>query len=113
MRTNENGRRHADGLIISALATGASYADAARVARVSKATVARRMAEPAFRGRVAEERERVSHQVRGVLLDGSLDAARSIVELARGATSEGVRLSAACRLLELTLRRRPGFDTFT
>ncbi len=113
MQTNENGRRHVDGLIIGALATGASYADAARIARVSKATVARRMAEPAFRGRVATERERVCEQVRGVLLEGSLDAARSIVELAGGSTNEGVRLSASCRLLDLTLRRRPGFDIFT
>jgi len=113
MRTNANGRRDVDGLIISALATGASYAEAGRVARVSKATVARRMAEPGFRARVLDERERAIDQVRGMLIDALRAAAGTMVELAEGAANESVRLSAASRLLDLALRRRPGFDTFT
>jgi hypothetical protein len=113
MRSNANGKRDRDGLIIIALAGGASYADAARVGRVSKATVARRMAEPAFRAKVFEEREKAIDQVRGLLVDGSIAAVRSILLLAQEAVSESVRLAAASRVLDLVLRRRPGFDTFT
>ena len=105
MRTNANGRRDADGLIVTALSVGASYADAARIAGVSKATVARRMAEPAFRARVLEDRDQLSDQVRGMLVDGSLTAARSLVELAEGAASEAVR-SASARSRNCDLRLR-------
>jgi transposase len=79
--TNRNGKRDRDSLVIAALARGASYADAARVAGVSKATVSRRMAEPTFRGRVAKEREETLERVRGTLVEGSLAAARTLVEL--------------------------------
>jgi hypothetical protein len=119
MRTNENGqrstngRRDVDGLLVAALAFGASYADAAQVAGVSKATVARRMGEPAFRARVLEEREQRTDRVRGVLVDASLRAAESLAELADGAESESVRLAAAARVIDLALRRRPGFDSFS
>jgi hypothetical protein len=119
MRTNENaqrrtnGRRGVDGVLVAALAFGASYADAGRLAGVSKATVARRMGEPAFRALVLEEREQRADRVRGVLVDASLRAAESLVDLADGAESETVRLAAAARVIDLTLRRRPGFDTFT
>lgn len=107
MRTNANGKRHRDEVIISALVGGASYSEAARVGRVSRATVARRMAEPAFLSRVLEEREQMIDRVRGLLVDGSLAAARSILHLAQDAGSESVRMAAASRVLDLALRRRP------
>jgi hypothetical protein len=113
MSTKANGKRHHDEILISALAAGASYAEAARVVRTSKATVARRMAEPAFRARVVEEREQAVDRVRGVLAGAAPAAARSLLELAEEATSESVRLTAAFRVLELALRRRAGFDLFS
>ena len=113
MSTNANGKRDRDALLITALSGGASYAEAGRVARLSKATVARRMAEPAFRGQVIEEREQTTDRVRGLIVEGSLAAARSLLELASGAASESVRLAASSRVVELALRRRPGFDTFS
>ena len=45
MSTNANGTRDCDKVIVAALGAGASYAEAAKVAGVSKATVARRMYE--------------------------------------------------------------------
>jgi hypothetical protein len=108
-----NGKRDRDTLLASALAHGASYAEAGRVAGLSKATVSRRMAEPAFRGRVTKEREETLERVRGMLVEGSLDAARTLVELATGASTESVRLAASLRMLEITLRRRAGFDTYS
>jgi hypothetical protein len=46
-------------------------------------------------------------------VDASLRAAESLAELADGAESESVRLAAAARVIDLALRRRPGFDTFS
>jgi transposase InsO family protein len=113
MSTNENGKRVHDGLIVVALATGASYAEAARIGHVSKATVARRMSEPGFRARVLEERKQAVDRVHGLLVEGSVAAAKSIIQLATEGASESARLAAACRVLDLSLRRRPGFDTYT
>jgi hypothetical protein len=113
MRTNANGKRDRDALVIAALAGGASYADAGRVAGLSKSTVARRMAEPAFRTEVNDARERTIDQARGILSSGSLSAARTLVEVASEGSSESARVAAASRLLDITLRRRPGFDTYS
>jgi hypothetical protein len=100
-------------LLITALAGGASYGEGPRIARLSKATVARRMAEPVFRSRVIEEREQSIDRVRGVLAEGSVAAAESLVGLISEAKSESVRFAACCRVVEFALRRRPGFDTFS
>src|SRR5207248_10966527 len=113
MSTNANGKRDRDAVLIAALARGASYTEAARVAGLSKSTVARRMAEPAFRGQVIEEREETIERVRGMLIEGSLAAAKTLLELTNGGASESVRLAASLRMLELALRRRPGFDTYS
>src|SRR4051794_37379206 len=113
MSTNANGKRDRDELVVAALAGGASYAEAGRVARVSKATIARRMKEPAFRTKVIEARDEAADRVRGVLAEGSVDAARVLIEVATAGASESARVAAASRVLDLSLRRRPGFDTFT
>jgi len=49
MTTNGHGRRDVDALIAAALASGASYEEAGKAARVSKSTVKRRLADPQFR----------------------------------------------------------------
>jgi hypothetical protein len=113
MSTNANGKRDRDAVLIAALARGASYTEAARVAGLSKPTVARRMAEPAFRANVIEAREETIERVRGMLVNGSVAALRSLLELANNAESESVRLAASSRVVELVLRRRPGFDTYS
>jgi hypothetical protein len=112
MSTNGNGRPDKDALIVAALAAGASYADAAKAAGVSKTTVARRMNDRDFRAGVSEERERVVDRVRGRLSDGSLRAADALVGIATDGKSESAQVAAASRVLDITLRRRPGFDTF-
>lgn len=114
MSTNEiTGKHDRDELVVAALAAGASYAEAGKAAGISKATVARRMSEPAFRGQVIEAREQMIDQVRGALSDAAPAAAAALMVLAADASSESVRLGAASRLLDLVLRRRPGFDTLT
>src|SRR5919201_6889371 len=96
MRTNENGARRArDALLVAALAAGESYSRAAKTADVSKATVARRMEERAFRAQVTEEREANVEAARRRLAASGPDAISVLAELCRGASSEIVRLGAA------------------
>lgn len=113
MSTNENGKRDRDELIVASLASGATYMQAAKASGVSKATVARRMTEPAFRVRVWEQRERVIDQVRGSLTAAAPAAAVELERLATEAASESIKLRACLSLLELVLRRRPGLDTLS
>ena len=47
------------------------------------------------------------------MVEGSLAAARTLVEFASSAATESVRLTASLRTLEMALRTRPGFDTFS
>ena len=112
MSTNANGKRDRDELVVAALASGSSYDEAAKAAGLSRSTVARRMREWDFRARVIEERERVVETVRGKLASTAPAAAEVIASLAASADSETVRLSAASRILDYSLRRRAGFDTF-
>jgi len=71
------------------------------------------MAEPAFRARVLEEREQTAQRVRGMLVDGSLAAVRSLLELHRELRASRCVLRPSSRVVELVLRRRPGFDTYS
>lgn len=113
MSTNENGKHDRDELIVAALASGATYARAAEMAGVGKATVARRMNDAGFRGEVVAAREQIIERVRGVLADAAPAAAAALTALATDAKSESVRRAASTRVLELVLRRRPGLDTLT
>jgi hypothetical protein len=110
MDTNGHGRRDIDELLASALATGSTYDEAARIARISKSTVKRRMADTSFRQRVAEERIEVIDALRGRLLSAAPDAVRTLCELSASGQSESVRLGAARSVLDLSLGRRRGFD---
>ena len=113
MSTNDATRRHRNALLVAALARGASYTEAARIAGISKATVSRRMREPAFRAEVNDAREQVIDRVRGYLNDATPSAARALVEVATEGASESTRVAAASRILDIVLRRRPGFDTYS
>jgi hypothetical protein len=112
MSTNANGKRDRDDVVVAALASGLTYDEAAKAAGLSRSTIARRMQEWEFRARVIEERERVVETVRGKLASTSPAAVEVIASLAASADSEAVRLSAAGRILDYSLRRRAGFDTF-
>jgi hypothetical protein len=110
MSTNGHGRRDVDVLLASALATGATYEEAGRIAGVSKSTVKRRMGEEAFRQRVAQERVELIDTLRGRLLAAAPQAVATLRELSASGQSDSVRLGAARAVLDLSLGRRRGFD---
>jgi hypothetical protein len=106
MSAIENGAGPKDELIIATLVGGATYSEAAATAGVSKATVARRMADVEFRVKVAEGRHEVAEALRGRLVEAASDAVTTIHDLSTSASSESVRLSASRAVLDLVLRPR-------
>ena len=101
-----NGRhRDVDDLLAAALASGRSYRAAGAAAGISERTVRRRMADPTFRGRVAELRGAEIDRTRGLILREAPAAVAALSDLAAGAESESVRLGAAKAVLGLALPR--------
>src|SRR4051794_34740576 len=94
----------ADDLIAVALAAGRMWAEAAAAANVSRATVARRMAVPAFRARVSALRSEIISRATGLLAAALADAAATLHLLMTDAESEAVRPRAAVATIELTLK---------
>lgn len=94
-----------DEVLIEALAAGVSFSDAGAVGNVTARTVSRRMADPAFAGRVSRRRgERVA-QVTGALISLSSDALVVLGDcMAEGRPAE--RLRAAQLTLTLMARLR-------
>jgi hypothetical protein len=99
-----------DELLTTKLASGATFAEAAEAAGVSKSTVQRRMADPSFRAGVGAERDDLIARVRGGMIARAECAALVLMELAQSGRSESVRLGAARSILELALDTRRRFD---
>ena len=98
-------RKNADSALIMALACGGTVDASAKTAGVSEATAYRRLAEPDFRGRIAEARaDMVSRAVARIGATSTL-AADTLRELLK-ARSETVRLGAARAVLELGAKLR-------
>jgi hypothetical protein len=107
MTTNENGdRRGRDGVLVSALGSGLSYAEAGKTVGLSKSTIARRMADPSFRARVIEEREANLDAARRALAAAAPNAIAVLTELSNHAASDAVRLGAARTMADLALGQR-------
>ncbi len=103
------GRHQVDDLIITAIAGGATYAEAGKQANVTERTVANRMADPGFRQRVAEVRSRLLEQTAAGLTASGLHAVGALDRLL-DAESESVQLGAAKALIELGAKVREGHD---
>ena len=99
-------RRAADFRLVAALASGATYEDAAEAANVSERTVYRRMSDREFRGRLYDARARYLDTALGTLADASTELVTMLLEMARGAESENVRLGAIRTALEASHRLR-------
>lgn len=94
-----------DAVLLAALGEGMSYAKAAEVAGVSKATVQRRMTDGEFRARVRQQRQANAEEA-GEMLEGlAVKAAGKVGELV-GAESEMVALKAAFAVLDKAEARR-------
>jgi hypothetical protein len=94
------GGKKVDQRLVLALAGGASVADAAVIAGMSKATAFRRMADPVFRARVEQAKTEMMAQAVGVLARVSTKAA-GVLEALLDSPTEKVRLAAARSVLQI------------
>jgi hypothetical protein len=92
-------RANADEVLIAHLAGGATVAAAAELCEVSVRTVARRLADPDFRKRLAEARATMLRRALGHLSQGAAEASVTLRKLLRSDDAK-VRLGAARSILE-------------
>ncbi len=99
-------------LLILALAGGASYDEAAAEARVSKRTIARRMADPAFRAEVEGLRRSLLDAAMGKLAASTAEAVETLAALMAPDpdTPPATRRAAAEAVLSHALRLREHLD---
>ena len=95
-----SGRPGGDTTLVMALASGLSNRQVAQQAGCSERTVARRLADPAFRRRVDEARAAIIAQTTAQLTAAGLAAVRTFLKLL-DAESESVQLGAAKAIIEL------------
>jgi hypothetical protein len=84
--------------IVAALAAGQSYDQVAAEFRVSKRTLVRRMADPAFQVEVRQARTQLLAEATGILAGEAAATARALVTLRDGAEGDATRLGA-CRVI--------------
>ena len=102
---------HGDTALIVALAAGATPAEAAQQARVSRRTAYRRLEDAEFRRRVAVERDMLVRATVGRLTEASLEAVETLRALAIDqGTAPAVRVSAAKAILDFGWRFREQAD---
>ena len=103
-------RKKGDDALLLALAGGVAVAEAARRAGVSERTAFRRLADPEFKRRLAQVRDKMLDDAVGQLAHNSGTAVETLTKLCTDGQSESVRLMAARSLLELAPRLRASVE---
>jgi uncharacterized protein (UPF0147 family) len=96
--------------LITALAKGATVAQAARQAGVSERTVYRRRQQPEFQARIDAIQQETLERVAAVLTKAAEQGIHSLVALQDKATPANVRRAAARDILEVGVRLREDAD---
>lgn len=104
MTRKDPSRRRGNAVLATALASGATYAVAARQAGVSERTVKRRMTDPAFLAQVNEVHADTLQAGARKLAHLSGEAIDTMTDLMRANRPPNVRLGAARAVLETALR---------
>lgn len=100
-----------DTALVIALASGATPAEAAERAGISRRTAYRRLDDPLFRARVQEERDILVKATLGRLTDASLAAADTLRSIASDIEMPATtRITAAKAILETGARLREQAD---
>jgi AcrR family transcriptional regulator len=93
-------------LLITALAKGATVAQAAAQAGVSERTVYRRLADKEFQDQIEALQDEMLQRAVAMLTAAAQEGIRSLVDLQNEATPPAVRRSAARDILEMGMRLR-------
>jgi hypothetical protein len=102
----QRGRRNVDDVLLMTLACGATAEVAAQKAGVSRATVQRRLQNPAFRTRLQEFQADMVKRTAGMLTAASMEAVKTLLELQKTPAPPAVRLGAARSVIELGTKLR-------
>lgn len=86
--------------MIAALAAGKSYDAVAHLTGISKATVGRRMRQPAFRRKVRMARRLILDRAVSLLAQGAIEAVIVLRRLLLRSASEKIKLGAARAILQ-------------
>lgn len=105
----QDDRLTGEGVLIAALAGGATVKDAAKQAGVSERTARRRLTSADFRRQVDDARSEIVGRSVAILARLSTEAAETLGELL-GAESESVKLGACRSILELGVKLRETED---
>ncbi len=103
-------RRAVDDALVTALAAGRTYEDAATAAGCSARTVDRRMLDPGFRRRVQDLRAATFTRTAALLVDAAVEAVTELRRLMCIADSDPARVSAARALVTLAPVWRDAVD---
>jgi hypothetical protein len=103
-------RKRGTYLVLNALACGATLAQAAAKAGVSERTVRRRLADPIFRHQLQTLQAEMVQRAADLLLAGTLQATKTLIELLAPSTPASVRRAAARDVLELGLFLRQSVE---
>ena len=98
-------KRNEDQLLL-ALACGASVEQAARQAEVHPQTARRRLADPAFKGRLDALRTEMVTRSAAMLTAAGVESVQTLVELQTSPNAPATRLQAAKAVLELGVKLR-------
>ena len=94
------GRRNADQMVQMALACGATIEVAAQTARVSPATVHRRLRDPEFQQALKQYQADMVQRLAGMLAGAGGEAVKTLLALLKESAPAGVRLGAARAVLD-------------
>ena len=105
-------KKNEDQLLL-ALACGATVDAAAKQCGLTDRTIYRRLAEPAFRGRLQALRADMVRRAAGLLTAAAGEAVRTLLSLQKDSAPPAVRLGAARAILELGIKVRELSDLET
>jgi hypothetical protein len=95
---------------VAALLAGETIIEAARTAKMSESSARRLVAEPRVKQALADARGQMIAEAVTILSAQASMAAGVLADLAEHGSQEHVRLAAATRVLELTLKGRDLLD---
>src|SRR5713226_6618243 len=106
----QKGKRHTDEALLLALACGTTAEQAAHAVGVSRSTVFRRLADPAFCRRLKALRADMVERASGMLTAAGMEAVKTLLSLLQPPVPAPVRLGAAKAVLEVGAELRTVVD---
>jgi hypothetical protein len=106
-------KRHAEEVLVLALASGVPVPEAAKQSGLSENVVRRKLAVDRFRQRLLRARADMTEQATGVLTAAGLEAARVLAELLMPGRPPALRLAAAKAVIETGIKLRTVVDLET